>query len=84
MSRVGLKQKTILGLFEERFRRRRERLDIVMPVAEKDTFCLKEAVTAARSCLRHKIGRIYLVYARERPQGRWFESEGVVLVYERY
>jgi hypothetical protein len=83
LNRAALKRKTIFGLAGERFRPRKDALDIIIPVAAKDTACLKEAITAARRCLRHNIGRIYLVYGGERPRESWFVSKGVILVDER-
>lgn len=79
---AALKRWTVVRSMGESFRRRAETLDIIMPVVGKDSPCMKEAVDAARRNLRHRIGAIYLVY-RDRPEGAWFKSRGVILVDER-
>ena len=45
---AALKRRTVVRSIGESFRRRSETLDIIVPVAGKDSSCLKEAVEAAR------------------------------------
>jgi hypothetical protein len=57
-------------------------VDIIIPVAGKDSLCLESTILAARRFLRHHIGGIYLVY-KERPKGAWLKSRDIILLDER-
>ncbi len=82
MTRAALKRRTFLRSLGEAFRFRTGTLDILIPVAGKDSLCLEKVIGAARRCLRHHLGGIYIVY-RERPKGAWLRSPDIFLLDER-
>jgi len=77
-----LKRRTLVRSLGEGFRRRVGTMDIIIPVAGKDSPCLEQVIRAARKYLRHHVGGIYLVY-RELPKGAWTKSRDVILLDER-
>jgi hypothetical protein len=80
--RTTLRRRTLIRSVGEGFRSRKGTLDIIIPVASKDSPCLEQVLAAARKNLRHRIAKIYIVY-RERPEGRIARARDVVLVDER-
>jgi hypothetical protein len=81
-SRDVLKRRTIAHSLGERFRRRADTLDVIVPVSGKDSRCLEQALKAVRRYLRHHITGIYIVYD-ERPSGAFLDARDVIMLDER-